>query len=477
VEAVKSFGFTDGGTTTALHSAITPPMLEELSDCLHNLFYHYMQHYPQQQQQEQHQEQYRDNSKNHPVVQKCLSLVSKVSNAAKEDKLWRAFHLAPKISNMITNIIVKSPHLMEAKIGVIYLCTLLSSDSTASDELIDQVLVPLIDPLQAIQRDRNIQRENYDMQEERRVVASLYAIAALVTAYSKNGSSYSTSVADRIPHSFPKTLLDYSNSTCPTIAAAAVSTLESLLVSHSYTPSSSTEKNPISFKFLCETLNLQLDCILDTTYNNVIYTERNQSCAHAVGTILGSIFVGIEEDHESLIRSSTKTQLQMSFAKLKQNSEEEFSFIYSTIQIMFLNLLQCCVNRSDHRTRFDWMALSRSCQHSRIVAASAIESFTTVILTSNCSSTSAAAAAALGHLICSGGEHVTDVWKENNKALDIVSTSLSTLEEKENEHLEAKVSFEFRLFDVFSSFHLFITSNVCVFASVLFWSRCKLSVL
>jgi hypothetical protein len=46
VEAVKNFGFTDGGTTTTLHSAITPPMLEELSDCLHNLIYHYMQHYP-----------------------------------------------------------------------------------------------------------------------------------------------------------------------------------------------------------------------------------------------------------------------------------------------------------------------------------------------------------------------------------------------------------------------------------------------
>jgi hypothetical protein len=231
VEAVENFGLTDGGTTTSLHSAITPPMLEELSDCLHNLIYHYMQHYPrQQQQQEQHQEQYRDNRKNHPVVEKCLSLVC---NAAKEDKIWRAFRVAPKISNMITNIIIQSPHLMEAKIGVIYLCTLLSSDSTASDALIDQVLMPLIDPLQAIQRDRNIQRENYDMQEERRVVTSLYAIAALVTAYSKIGSSNSTSVADRIPHSFPKTLLDYSNSSCPAIAAAAVSTLESLLVSHS----------------------------------------------------------------------------------------------------------------------------------------------------------------------------------------------------------------------------------------------------
>jgi hypothetical protein len=453
VESVKNFGVTDGGTTTDLHSAITPPMLEELSDCLHNLFYHYMQHYPQQQQQEQRQEQYRDNSKNHPVVEKCLSLVSKVSSAVKEDKLWRAFHLTPKISNMITNIIVQSPHLMEAKIGVIYLCTLLSSDSTASDALIDQVIMPLIDPLQAIQRERNIQCENYDMQEERRVVASLYAIAALVTAYSKNGSSCSTSVADRIPHSFPKTLLDYSNSTCPAIAAAAVSTLESLLVSHAYTPSSSTEKNAISFKFLCETLDFQLGCILDTTYNNDIYTERNQSCAHAVGTLLGSIFGGIEEDHESLMESSTKTQLQVSFAVVKQTSEEEFSFIYSTIQIMFLNLLQCCANRSDHRTRYDWMALSRSCQYSRVVAANAIESFTTVILTNNSSSTSVAAAAALGHLICSGGEHVTDVWKKNNKALDIVLMSLSTMKEKEHEHLEAKVSFQFLPFYVFPSFH------------------------
>ncbi len=52
------------------------------------------------------------------MVEKCLSLVS---NAAKEDKIWRAFHFALKISNMITNIIIQSPHLMEAKIGVIYI--------------------------------------------------------------------------------------------------------------------------------------------------------------------------------------------------------------------------------------------------------------------------------------------------------------------------------------------------------------------
>jgi len=304
---LKSVVFNVHSTTRllTLSAIMTEKKMEELSNCLFHLFRHYMNapnkdHY---------------SSKEHPVVQQCLGFASDVSNAIAQDVvLWKAF-----TSNLFTAItkITTTPEAMESKVSVIYVCSLICSSGNLSSAFLDQFLSPLVEMIQSYSMQISNVSAPSDEQEER-VVASLYAISAFLSAYGKKDATDNDCFlfAQDYKGSFHRILLDLCKRTT-TVRSSAVSALECLILCSSPTNSSTTK----TFSFLCETLQFLVNCVdmKTTTTTNIISNASNDnawgtSCAHAVGSIMGSTYAALGEESSSTTSVAKKQFAESYFA-------------------------------------------------------------------------------------------------------------------------------------------------------------------
>ena len=450
---LKSVVFHAHSTTPllTLSAIMTETMVEELSNGLFLLFSHYMK--------TPNKDPY--SNKEHPVVQECLGFASDVSNVIAQDSvLWNAF--TSNLSTAITKI-TTTPEAMESKVSVIYACSIISTSSgNLSSTFMDQFLFPLVEIVQTYSM-QIVHVSSPANEQDERVVASLYAISAFLSAYGKKDTTDNDCFlfAQDYQGNFQRILLDLCKRT---VRSSAVSALECLVLCSSPTNSNTT----ITFSFLCETLQFLVDCVdKTTTANNVTSNASNDnawgtSCAHAVGSIMGSIYAALEEE-PSLTMSVAKNNLQKAILLLRSNKKDDFPSFCASIDAVLNILLQSVCSTASNNTRYDWMALSRASIWSQHLANTAVKRLISDILSDLASKTSlssSAAAEALGHLARNGNDHIIASWRNygthEGLARDIVlaalplkvknNTEQTTTEDEETEAKQRVCSISFRMF-------------------------------